>query len=88
MSQIIIHKFPTYHDMGGNPDTVDWEASVELEWTATLEGLQGTVQGPCVRILAVRIRLHLLNLCLHIVKWQTACRGKESRNSTSSCNQS
>ena len=73
MSKLIIDVFPPYHDVGGNPNTVDWEASVELEWTATLEGLHGTVQGPCVRVLAVGIRLHLLNLCLNIVKRQTAC---------------
>ena len=59
--------------VGLNPYTVHREASVELEWPTTLEGLHGTVQRTCVRVLAIGIRLHLLNLCLHVVKRQTAC---------------
>ena len=65
--------FSIYHDMGCNPDAVHRETSVELEWATALEGLHSTVQRPCVWVLAIRIRLHLLNLCLHIVKGQTAC---------------
>jgi hypothetical protein len=67
-----------YHDMWGNPDTVDRKPSVELKWASTLQSLHGTVKRSSVRILSSGIRLHLLNLCLHIIKWQTASRCKES----------
>lgn len=77
-----------YHHMGSNPDTVHREASVELEWATALEGLHGTVQRTGVRVLPTGIRLHLLDLCLHIVKRQTAGRCKEPRNSTGSCKRS
>lgn len=67
-----------YHDMWSNPDAVDRKASVELKWTATLQGFHCTVKRPSVWILSSSIRLHLLNLCLNIVEGQTASRCKES----------
>lgn len=78
----LIQEYPSHHDMWSNPDAVDWKASVELKWTATLQGLQCTVKRPSIWVLSSGIRLHLLNLCLHIIEGQTASRCKESWNST------
>lgn len=74
----LTQEYPSHHDMRSNPDAVDWKASVELEWTATFQGLHCTVKRPSVWILSSGIRLHLLDLCLHIIEGQTASRCKES----------
>lgn len=52
-----------------SPDQVCGEACVELEGTLVLQGLHGTVDGALVGHAAVRVGGHLLQACLHKVKW-------------------
>lgn len=76
------HKQYTYHDMRSNSHTVSSKSWVKLQGPSSSKCLHGTVQRSRVWVFAIRARLHLLYLCLHIIEGQTARWCKEPRNST------
>merc|ERR1719414_184716 len=71
------------HRVGGNSEVVRGEAGPQAEDATHLHLLHGTIDWSLEGHLTSHgVRLHLLDLRLHEIKWQTEGRGCESSNGT------